>query len=85
LDAVTEYPEALVLEVFSSDFVDENRFLKHLGGGKNDPDAVTRYLSLPIASRPDISFFFDREYIPTLRKSGKIPCQPLLRRFMLRP
>jgi GT2 family glycosyltransferase len=62
LDAVTEYPEALVLEVFSSDFVDENRFLKHLGGGKNDPDAVTRYLSLPIASRPDISFFFDREY-----------------------
>jgi cytosine/adenosine deaminase-related metal-dependent hydrolase len=34
----------------------------------------------------DISKFdLGRDYIPTLRKSGKIPCQPLLRRFMLHP
>ncbi len=57
-----DYPDTLVIDVFSSPFVDENLFVEHLGGSKGDPDIVRRYLSLPIPSRPDISFFFDREY-----------------------
>jgi GT2 family glycosyltransferase len=50
------------MDVFSSPFVEEGLFVEHVGGSKSDPDAVRRYLSLPIAARPDISFFFDREY-----------------------
>ena len=57
-----DYPDALVLETFSSPFVDETLFIEHLGGSKTDPDVVRRYLSLPIPARPTISFFFDREY-----------------------
>ncbi len=59
---MADYPETLVLEVFSSAFVDENLFITRLGGSKSDPDIIQRYLSLPIAARPEISFFFDRAY-----------------------
>lgn len=57
-----DYPDTLVIEVFSSPFVDENLFVQHLGGSKSDPEIVARYLSLPIPARPNVSFFFDREY-----------------------
>jgi GT2 family glycosyltransferase len=57
-----DYSVDLVLEVFSSAFVDEKLFFERLGGSKTDPEIIQRYLSLPIASRPEISFFFDREY-----------------------
>lgn len=56
-----EYSESFVLEVFSSAFASENLFLERLGGSKSDPDTIRRYLSLPISSRPSVSFFFDRE------------------------
>lgn len=57
-----EYPDSLVLEVFSSPFVDENLFQERLGGSKSDPEFIRRYLALPVVSRPEVSFFFDREY-----------------------
>jgi len=57
-----DYSESLVLEVFSSPFVEENLFLERLGGSKTDPETVRRYLALPLAARPEVSFFFDREY-----------------------
>ena len=57
-----DYPEPVVSELFRSAFVDERLFVERLGGSKSDPEAVKRYLSLPIAARPEISFFFDRMY-----------------------
>ncbi len=57
-----DYPEDLVLVTFSSGFVDGALFAERVGGSKSDPDAVRRYLALPIRSRPEISVFFDREF-----------------------
>lgn len=57
-----DYPDDLVLETFSSAFVDGDLFAERVGGSKTDPDAVRRYLTLPIRSRPEISVFFDREF-----------------------
>jgi GT2 family glycosyltransferase len=59
---MADFPEALVREVFSSPFVDENLFIQWLGGTKSDPDVIRRYLSLPLAFRPEVSLFFDREF-----------------------
>jgi O-antigen biosynthesis protein len=59
---MADFPEALVREVFSSAFVDENLFIQWLGGSKSDPGAIKRYLSLPLAFRPEVSPFFDREF-----------------------
>lgn len=59
---MVDFPEALVRRVFGSAFVDENLFIERLGGSKTDPDIINRYLSLPLAHRPEVSFFFDREY-----------------------
>jgi len=57
-----DYPEDLVLDTFSSAFVDEALFIERVGGTKSDPDSVRRYLALPIRSRPEISVFFDRDF-----------------------
>jgi hypothetical protein len=54
--------EGLALETFASPFVDDDLFTTHLGGGKQDLDAVRLYLSLPLTARPDVSWFFDRAY-----------------------
>ena len=59
---MADFSEAFVREVFSSAFVDETLFAERLGGSKSDPEAIERYLSLPIAARPEVSVFFDREY-----------------------
>ena len=59
---MADFPEALVREVFLSAFVDENLFIQWLGGTKSDPDVIQRYLSLPLAFRPEVSFFFDRQF-----------------------
>lgn len=59
---MVDCPEALVREVFSSALVDESRFVKRLGGSKSDSECITRYLSLPLGFRPDVSLFFDREF-----------------------
>ena len=59
---MADYPENLVLEVFASAFADETLFIERLGGSKTDPETIRRYLSLPIAARPALSVFFDREF-----------------------
>jgi O-antigen biosynthesis protein len=59
---MADFPEALVHEVFSSAFVDENRFIERVGGSKTDPEYIRRYLSLPLAFRPEVALFFDREF-----------------------
>jgi O-antigen biosynthesis protein len=57
-----ELSESFVLETFASPFIDDDLFLARLGGGKQDPQAVRRYLSLPVAARPEVSWFFDSTY-----------------------
>jgi O-antigen biosynthesis protein len=59
---MTDYPVALVLEVFSSEFVDEKLFVQRVGGSKTNPEMIGRYLSLPVASRPEVSVFFDQAF-----------------------
>ena len=56
---MTEYSESVVMEAFSSAFVDEVLFAERVGGSKADPAAILRYLSLPLAERPEVSLFFD--------------------------
>lgn len=57
-----EYPLPKALELLASDFVDAGLFAAAMGGGKDDPDAVRRYLELPIPSRPDVAWYFDRAW-----------------------
>lgn len=57
-----EYPTDEVLKLFASPFVDNALFTARLGGGKQDPDAVRRFLELPIDARPDVAWYFDREW-----------------------
>jgi O-antigen biosynthesis protein len=57
-----EFSGSMVLEKFSSAFVDETLFIERLGGSKTDPNTISRYMSLPIAARPDVSVFFDRAF-----------------------
>ncbi len=57
-----EYPADLALELFASPFVDEALVAACLGGAKQDPDTVRRYLELPIGARPDIAWYFDRAW-----------------------
>ncbi len=59
---MADYSEALVLDVFSSAFVEEALCLEYLGGSKSDPAVVARYLALPMAARPSLSGFFDRAF-----------------------
>jgi O-antigen biosynthesis protein len=59
---VTEYPEPLVSKVFASAFADEALFIERLGGDKSDPEVIRRYLGLPLAARPELAVFFNREF-----------------------
>nr|WP_294525610.1 glycosyltransferase [uncultured Rhodopila sp.] len=52
----------VALEALASPFVENDLFATYVGGSKQDPDAVNLYLSLPVAVRPDVSWFFDRAY-----------------------
>jgi glycosyl transferase family 2 len=59
---MVEYTVDIAKEAFASEFVDDALVLKTLGGHKEEDRPVWLYLGLPIAARPDISWFFDREY-----------------------
>jgi GT2 family glycosyltransferase/glycosyltransferase involved in cell wall biosynthesis len=71
------HSECLALESFASPFVDDDLFGVHLGGSKRDSEPVRLYLSLPLAARPDVSWFFDHAYhlqkYPDLRVAGVDP------------
>ena len=57
-----EYSAELALEALQSSLVDDELFSRALGGNRGDIEAVRLYLRLPIAARPDLSWFFDREF-----------------------
>ncbi|MGH7211551.1 MAG: hypothetical protein ACREF1_08830, partial [Acetobacteraceae bacterium] len=57
-----EYPLDKALELFASEFVDPVLFTDAMGGAKDDPDSVARYLALPVAARPDVAWYFDRAW-----------------------
>lgn len=72
-----EPAESLAYETFTSAFVDEALFAEHLGSGSQDAEAVRLYCNLPIAARPDVSWFFDRAYhllkYPDIQAAGIDP------------
>ena len=49
-------------QIVSSPFVDSALWRRGLGGERGDPESALLYLSLPVFSRPKISYLFDREY-----------------------
>jgi O-antigen biosynthesis protein len=55
-------PHELLRHIFSSPLVNDVLCHERLGHGKDDVDAAAGYLGLPVALRPEISDFFDREY-----------------------
>ncbi len=57
-----DYPEQEAVELLASPFVDEVLFVARVGGGKQEPEAVRRYLALPMAARPDVAWYFDRAW-----------------------
>ncbi len=57
-----EYTPDRILELFASPFVDPALFAARIGGDKQDPEAIQRYLALPIAERPDLAWYFDRAW-----------------------
>ena len=59
---MVEYTVDIAKDAFASDFVDDALCLKSLGGHKQEDRPVWLYLGLPIAGRPQISWFFDQEY-----------------------
>ena len=59
---MVDYTVDIAKEAFASEFVDDALVLKTLGGHKEEDRPVWLYLGLPIAARPDISWFFDRQY-----------------------
>ena len=60
-----------------SSFVDEGLFRGAMQGGRADVSTVARYLSLPIADRPKLSYYFDARYYlaryPDVAEAGKDP------------
>jgi hypothetical protein len=72
-----ELSEPFVLDTFASPFIDDDLFVARLGGSKQDPQAVRRYLSLPVAARPEVSWFFDSAYhlqrYPDIQDAGIDP------------
>jgi GT2 family glycosyltransferase len=69
--------EDLIEHVLSSPFVDNALWNDGLGGDRRDPAAARLYLSLPVSSRPQISYLFDSEYYleehPDVREAGADP------------
>ena len=57
-----EYHFDMAVSLLASPFVDDALFVARLGGGKQDPDAVHRFMDLPIAARPDVAVYFDRAW-----------------------
>src|SRR5262249_19838626 len=57
-----EYHFDTTISLLASPFVDDALFVAHLGGGKQDPDAIRRFMDLPIAARPDVAVYFDRTW-----------------------
>src|ERR1700712_358854 len=51
--------------VFSLPFVSDKLCKERLGYSKESAKAALRYLKLPVAERPDICYFFDREFYQT--------------------
>ena len=72
-----ELYEDLALETLACRFVDDDLFTAYLGGGKQDPEAIRLYFRLPVAARPDVSWFFDRAYqlekYPDIQAAGVDP------------
>jgi GT2 family glycosyltransferase len=60
-----------------ADFVDDAMFRRALGGSRADLGTIRRYLELPVARRPVLSPFFDREFYlatnPDVQRSGADP------------
>ena len=58
-------------------FVDEGLFRGALQGGRADVSTVARYLALPIAERPKLSYYFDARYYlaryPDVAEADKDP------------
>ncbi len=57
-----EYTPEQVLDLFASPFVDSALFAARIGSDKQDPEAIRRYLALPIEARPDVAWYFDRAW-----------------------
>jgi O-antigen biosynthesis protein len=57
-----EYPADEVLKLLDSPFVDDALFAARLGGVKQDPEAVRRFMELPLGARPDVAWYFDRAW-----------------------
>ncbi len=80
---MAELSEELVAEAFASPFVEDAFCRERLGGGKAEMETVRRYLALPIAARPELSVFFDREYYvwkyPDIAVAGVDPLAHFLR------
>lgn len=59
-----------------SPFVDDELFRTTMGSGRGDISSVGRYLAMPLARRPVLSVYFDREFYlalnPDVARSGKI-------------
>jgi GT2 family glycosyltransferase len=70
-------PGDFIEQVLSSPFVDNALWSEGLGGDRRDPAAARLFLSLPIFSRPRISYLFDSEYYlekyPDIREAGTDP------------
>lgn len=72
-----EYPAELALEALQSPLVDPELFRASLGGAKDDLETVQLYLRLPIRTRPEVSWFFDRLFYlrryPDIERGGIDP------------
>ena len=54
--------DPFVLDTLASPFIDDDLFAARLGGTKQDPQAIRRYLNRPVPARPEIAWFFDSAY-----------------------
>jgi O-antigen biosynthesis protein len=59
---MAEYEAMFAQMALGSTFVDEALFAENLGATKPAIEAVELYLKLPIAARPDLSYFFDSRF-----------------------
>jgi GT2 family glycosyltransferase/glycosyltransferase involved in cell wall biosynthesis len=72
-----DYAPEVAVKVLQSPLVDDGLFSRGLGSHKEDIEAVKLYLLLPIATRPELSWFFDKEfYLETysdVKRAGNDP------------
>jgi O-antigen biosynthesis protein len=78
-----EYKPELALEALQSPLVDDELFSRGLGGSRSDIEAVRLYLRLPVAARPELSWYFDRDFYleryPDIRRGEIDPLVHFLR------